>query len=142
MDALETHRQQFVHAVRERDANHDQIMQLTREQDDAIRLAQTRNNARVMTAIRAEVRENDLLRQIEEIQIDVHSLNNQINPIPHPILVYTVVGGPQVIFADDDGMDLDANVVAVPEDEEEEELDPIEDEDSEGVIDADTDEDV
>ena len=71
-----------------------------------------------MTAIRAEVRENDLLRQIEEIQIDVHSLNNQINPIPHPILVFTVVGGPQVIFADDDGMDLDANVVAVPKAEE------------------------
>ena len=120
-------------------------MQLTHEWDDAIRLAQTSNNARVMIAIRAEVRENDLLRQIEEIQIDVHSLNNQINPIPHPILVYTVVGGPQVIFADDDGMDLDANVVAVPEDdedEEEEELDPVEDEDGEGVIDADTDEDV
>ena len=50
-----------------------------------------------------------------------------------------------MIFADDDGMDLDANVVAVPkaeEDEEEEELDPVEDEDGEGVIDANTDEDV
>ena len=123
-------------------------MQLTHEWDDAIRLAQTRNNARVMTAIRAEVRENDLLRQIEEIQIDVHSLNNQINPIPYPILVYPVVGGPHVIFADDDGMEIDANVIAVPkaieeeEEEEEEELDPVEDEDGEGVIDADTDEEV
>ena len=48
MNALETRRQQFVRAVRERDANHDQIMQLTRERDDTIRLAQTRNNARVM----------------------------------------------------------------------------------------------
>ena len=47
-----------------------------------------------------------------------------------------------MIFADDDGMDLDANVVIVPEAEEEEELDPVKDEDSEGVIDADTDEDV
>jgi len=51
MNALETHRQQFVRAVRERDANHDQIMQLTHEQDDAIRLTQTRNNARVMVEI-------------------------------------------------------------------------------------------
>ena len=67
MDALETHRQQFVSAVRERDANHDQIMQLTHEQDHAIHLAQTRNNARIMIAIRAEVRENELLCQIEEL---------------------------------------------------------------------------
>ena len=59
--------------------------------------------------------------------------------------MYPVVGGPQVIFTDDDGMELDANVIAVPEaeeDEEEEELDPVEDEDDEGVIDADTDKDV
>jgi len=48
MDALETRRQQFVSVVSERDANHDQIMQLTHERDDAVRLAQTRNNARVM----------------------------------------------------------------------------------------------
>ena len=56
-----------------------------------------------------------------------------------------MVGGPQVIFADDDGMELDVNVIVVPEaeeGEEEEELDPIKDEDGEGVIDADTDEDV
>ena len=47
-----------------------------------------------------------------------------------------------MIFADDDGMEIDANVVAVPEAaEEEEELEPIEDEDGEGVVDADTDED-
>ena len=55
-----------------------------------------------------------------------------------------MVGGPQVIFANDDGMEIDANVVAVPEateEEEEEELEPIKDEDGEGVIDADTDED-
>ena len=85
MDALKTCKQQFARAVRERDANHDQIMQLTHERDDAIRLAQTRNNARVMAEIQAEVRENELLHQIEELQIDVHRLNNQINPIPHPI---------------------------------------------------------
>jgi len=98
-----------------------------------------------MTGIRAKIRENEHLRQIEEPQVDVHRLNKQINLIPHPIPVYPMVGGPQVIIADDDGMDLDANVVAVPEaneDEEEEELNPVKDEDGEGVIDADTDEDV
>jgi len=67
MDALETRMQQFVSTIRERDGNHDQIMQLTREQDDAIRLAQTRNHARVMVEIRAEIRENELLHQIEEV---------------------------------------------------------------------------
>ena len=61
MDALETHRQQFVSAIRERDANHDQIMQLTHEQDDAICLAQTRNHARVMAEIQAKIKENELL---------------------------------------------------------------------------------
>ena len=145
MSALENCMQQFVCVVKERDVNHEQILQLTHERDDALRLAQIRDNARIMTGIRAEIRENELLHQIEELQVDVHRLNKQINPIPHPIPVYPVVGGPQVIFADDDGMDLDANVVAVPEaeeDEEEEELDPIKDEDGEGVIDADTDEDV
>jgi len=142
---LKNHRQQFVRVVRERDANHEQIMQLTHERDDALYLAQTRDNARIMTGIRAEIRENELLHQIEELQIDVHRLNNQINPIPHPIPVYPMVGGPQVIIADDDGMDLDANVVAVPEadkEEEEEELNPVKDEDGEGVIDANTDEGV
>jgi len=145
MSALENHRQQFVHVVRERYANHEQIMQLTRERDDVLCLAQTRDNARIMIGIRAEIRENELLRQIEELQIDVHRLNNQLNPIPHPIPVYPMVGGPQVIVADDDGMDLDANVIIVPkakEDEEEEELDLVEDEDGEGVIDTNTDDDV
>jgi len=49
MSALENRRQQFVSVVRERDVNQDRIMQLTRERDDALRLAQTRDNARIMT---------------------------------------------------------------------------------------------
>ena len=142
MSTLENRRRQFISVVRERDVNQDRIMQLTREQDDALHLAQIRDNARIMTGIRAEIWENELLHQIEELQIAVHRLNNQLNPIPHPIPMYPMVGGPQVIFADDDGMELDANVIAVPEDEEEEELDLVKDEDGEGVIDADTDEDV
>ena len=67
MSALENRRQQFIRVVRERDANHEQIMQLTHERDDALHLAQTRDNARIMIGIRAEIRENDLLRQIEEL---------------------------------------------------------------------------
>ena len=51
MSALKNRRQQFVLVVRERDANHEQIMQLTHERDDALRLAQTRDNARIMIGI-------------------------------------------------------------------------------------------
>ena len=67
MSALENRRQQFVSVVRERDFNQDRIMQLIHERDDALRLAQTRDNARIMIGIRAEVRENELLHQIEEL---------------------------------------------------------------------------
>ena len=55
MSALENHRQQFVSVVRERDVNHDRIMQLTRERDDALHLAQTRDNARIMIGSRVEI---------------------------------------------------------------------------------------
>ena len=51
MSALENHRQQFISVVRERDVNQDRIMQLTRERDDALCLAQTRDNARIMIGI-------------------------------------------------------------------------------------------
>ena len=67
MSALENNRQQFVSVVRERDDNHEQIMQLTHERDDALRLAQTKDNARIMIGIRAKIKENELLRQIEEL---------------------------------------------------------------------------
>ena len=69
-------------------------MQLTSERDDALHLAQIRDNAKIMIGIRAKIWENELLHQIEELQIDVHRLNNQLNPIPRPIPVYPVVGGP------------------------------------------------
>ena len=51
MSALENCRQQFISVVRERDVNQERIMQLTRERDDALRLAQIRDNARIMTGI-------------------------------------------------------------------------------------------
>jgi len=55
MSALENRRQRFVSVVRERDVNQDRIMQLTRERDDALCLAQTRDNARIMIVIRVEI---------------------------------------------------------------------------------------
>ena len=51
MSALENRRQQYVRVVRERDVNHEKILQLTHERDDALCLAQTRDNARVMIGI-------------------------------------------------------------------------------------------
>jgi hypothetical protein len=94
-----------------------------------------------MVGIQAEIRENELLQQIEELQVDMHRLNNQVNPIPHPIPAYPNLG-PQVILADDEGIEVDANAVVMPEEEDKnEELEPIEDGDGEGVYDADNDED-
>jgi hypothetical protein len=64
-----------------------------------------------------------------------------MNPIPHPIHAYLNLE-PQVILADDEDMEVDANTAAVPEEEgKDEELEPIEDDDGEGVYDADTNED-
>jgi hypothetical protein len=92
-----------------------------------------------MAGIQAKFRENELLHQIEELHIDVHCLNNLANPIPHPIPAYPNLG-PQVILADDEGMKVDTNAAAVLEEEEAKEIEPIEDDDGEGVYDADTDE--
>jgi hypothetical protein len=95
-----------------------------------------RNNARIMAGIQVEIRENELLHQIEELQINVHHLNILANPIPHPIPTYPNLG-PQVILANDEGMEVDANDAAVPEEEnEDEELEPIEDDEGEAVYDA------
>jgi hypothetical protein len=46
-----------------------------------------------MAGVQAEIRENKLLCQIEELQIDVHSLNNQANLISYPIPEYPMVAG-------------------------------------------------
>jgi len=55
--------------------------------------------------------------------------------------VYLEVG-PQVIVADDDGMEVDGPAAAAPplhEDVEDEELEPVSDEDGEAIFDADSD---
>ena len=72
------------------------------------------------------------MRQIEELQIDVHRLNNIINPIIPP--APAVEEGPNVLIAEDDGMEMDAE-----EKLEDEEIEPFEDDHDDGVSDIDSD---
>ena len=58
-------------------------MQMTKEQDEPMRLAENREAARVRALSQAEFREKELINRIAELQLDVHRLNNVINPIPH-----------------------------------------------------------
>ena len=51
-------------------------------------------------------KEQELIRQIEELQLDVHHLNNMVNPILPPALAVEEV--PNVLIAEDDGMEVDA----------------------------------
>jgi len=58
--------------------------------------------------------------------------------------VYLEVG-PQVIVADDDGMEVDGPAATAPplhEDMEDEELEPVSDEDGEAILDADLDDEL
>ena len=50
-----------------------------------MRLAENREAARVRALFQAELREQELIHQIAELQLDVHRLNNVINPIPQPV---------------------------------------------------------
>jgi len=61
------------------------MMQMTRERDEAMRLAKNRETARVRALFHAEIREEELITRIAELQLDVHRLNNIINPIAHPV---------------------------------------------------------
>ena len=79
-----------------------------------------------------EHREQELVRQVEELQIDVHRLNNIINPIIP--LAPALEEGPNVLTAEDDGMELDAK-----EEPEDEEVEPWEDDHGDGVSDIDSD---
>jgi hypothetical protein len=106
-----------VNAVAERDEVHAQRMQMMQERDEAIRLAKNREAARVRTMFQAtrwatdfdhRDREQDLIRQIKELQIDVHCLNNLVNLILPPAPVEE--DGPNVLVAEDDGMEVDAKV--------------------------------
>jgi len=94
-----------------------------------------------MHRIQSLERENYLQDQIEAGLVEIHRLNNLLHPITHPAPVYPEVG-PQVIVADDDGMEVDGPTAAAPplhEDVEDEELEPVSDEDGEAIFDADSD---
>ena len=73
-----------------------------------------------------------LIRQIEELQLDVHHLNNMVNPILPP--APAVEEDPNVFIAEDDGMEADAK-----DEPEDEEIEPFEDDHSDGVSDIDND---
>jgi hypothetical protein len=80
---------------------------------------------------------------IEEGMVEIHHLNNERNPIPHPPPVYPDLG-PQVIVAKDDRMEVDGPGVTAPvmpevKEDEDEELKPVSDEDGEAIVDADSD---
>ena len=81
-------------------------MQITRERDTALRVSEKRRRAWKLHRVHLAEQENYLQNQIEAGLVEIHHLNNLLHPIPRPALVYPKVG-PQVIVADDDGMEVD-----------------------------------
>ena len=67
-----------------------------------------------------------------ELQLDVHRLNNMVNPILPPAPV--VEEGCNVLIVEDDGMEMDAE-----EEPKDEEIEPFEDDHSDGVSDINSD---
>ena len=135
---LEAHRRQFGRAVVERNAARAELLGVRAERDEVIRLAKTREAARIQTVFQAirqatefDRREQELICQIEELQLDVHRLNNIVNPILPSALA--MEEDPNVLIAEDDGMEVDV------EDEPEEEIEPFEDDHGDGVSDIDSD---
>ena len=83
-------------------------------------------------AIEFDRREQELIFQIEELQLDVHRLNNMVNPI-HP-LAPAVEEDPNVLIAEHDSMEVDAE-----EEPKDEEVESFEDDHGDGVSDIDSD---
>ena len=137
--ALEACRVQLVNAIVERDVARAELQDVRAERDEVIHLAETREAARIWTVFQAARQamkfdhiEQELIRQIEELQLDVHRLNNMVNPILP--LALAVEEDPNVLIAEDDGMEVDT------EDEpKDEEIEPFEDNHSDGVSDIDND---
>ena len=72
-------------------------------------------------AMEFDRRERELICQVEELQLDVHRLNNMVNPILPPDAP-AVEEDPNVLIAKYDGMEVDT------EDEpKDEEIEPFED---------------
>ena len=138
MTALEARRGQFVHAIAERDAARADLQDIRAERDEVIRLAETREAARIQTMFQAarqamefDRREQELIFQIEELQLDVHRLNNMVNPILP--LALAVEEDPNVLIPEDNGMEVDTE-----EGSEDEEVEPFEDDHGDGVSDIDS----
>jgi len=83
--ALQARRNQVKNAVRERNEAQARLMQMTRERDEAMCLTENREAVRVKALFHAKIREEELITRIAELQLDVHRLNNIINPIPRPV---------------------------------------------------------
>jgi rhamnose utilization protein RhaD (predicted bifunctional aldolase and dehydrogenase) len=121
-----------------------EIDMLTRHRDAALKLAENRRMEIIRNNRHALEMQDYLNARIEEGLVEIHRLNNERDPIPHPALVYLDLG-PQVIVAEDDGMEVDGPGVLEPakaaEDDEEEEVKPVSDEDGEAIFDASSDDD-
>jgi len=126
--------------AREREIVQERLVQITRERDTALRVLENRRQAWEMHRIQSLERENYLQDQIEAGLVEIHRVTNLLHPIARPVPVYPEVG-PQVIVADDDGMEVDGPAAAAPplhEDVEDEELELVSDEDGEAIFDADS----
>jgi len=129
------------HLARERETVQERLVQITHERDTALRVSENRRRAWEMHWIQSLERENYLQDQIEAGLVEIYRLNNLLHPIPRPAPLYPQVR-PQVIVADDDGMEVHGLAVAAPllhEDMEDEELEPASDEDEEPIFDANSD---
>ena len=127
--------------AREKETVQERLVKITHERDTALCVLENRRRAWEMHRIQSLERENSLQDQIEAGLVEIHRLNNVLHPIPRPVPVYPKVG-PQVIVADDDGMEVDGPAAATTplhEDMEDEELELVSDEDGEAIFDADLD---
>jgi len=127
--------------AREMETVQERLVQITRERDTTLRVSENRRRAWEMHRIQSLERENYLQDQTEAGLVEIHRLDNLLQPIPRPAPVYPEVG-PLVIMADDDGMEVDGLAAAAPplhEDVEDEDLEPVSDEDGEAIFDADSD---
>ena len=87
--------------------------------------------------------QNYLNDRIKDGLVEIHHLNNERNPIPHPPSVFLDLG-PQVIVAEDDRMEVDGPRVPAPaevEEDKDEEVEPVSDEDGEAIFDANSEDD-
>ena len=91
--------------ARERETVQERLVQVTRERDTALRVLENRCRAWEMHRTQSLERENYLQVQIKVGLVEIHHLNNLLHPIPRPVPMYPEVG-PQVIVANDDGMEV------------------------------------